>query len=61
MSELVTTSEAARILGGSKPIALTTMAYWRKHGRGPEHIKVGRSYRYPVEGLRRFLEQNTRG
>jgi hypothetical protein len=59
MPKLVTPSAAARILGGDKPISIRTLAFWRKQGTGPEHVKVGRSYRYTEEGLRRFLEQNT--
>lgn len=60
MSKLVTPYEASHILGGSKPIPESTLAFWRKNGTGPEYVRVGRSYRYPEEGLRRFLEQNTR-
>ncbi len=59
MPNLVTTSEAARILGGSKPLPVSTLAYWRQTGKGPEYIKVGRSYRYTEDGLRRYLEENT--
>lgn len=58
MSELVTSSEAARILGGSKPLSIRTLAYWRKLGTGPDYVKVGRSYRYPEDGLKRYLDQN---
>ncbi len=60
MANLVTASAAARILGGNKPISIRTLAYWRKTGTGPEYVKVGRSYRYSEDGLRRFLEENTR-
>lgn len=57
--QLITGKEAAKILGGSKPIPQSTLAYWRRIGYGPEYIKLGRTYRYPLEGLHRFLDQNT--
>lgn len=59
--ELVTTQEAARILGGNKPIPRSTLAVWRKTGIGPEFIQFGRTIRYPLEGIVRFLEQNRVG
>ncbi len=59
--DLVTATEARSILGGTKPIPHSTLAHWRKVGIGPEYMKVGRTLRYPVEGLLRFLEQQTIG
>lgn len=56
MDDLITSSEAARILGGSKPLSLSTLAYWRKHGEGPRHIRVGRAIRYSAAEVRRYLD-----
>ncbi len=58
MTNRVTSHEAGRILGGTKPISPRTLAYWRSIGFGPEYVRIGKSIRYPIEGLQRFLEQN---
>lgn len=51
---------AAIFLGGSnKPLALNTLALWRKKGVGPKYIKVGKSIRYPVSGLKEFVAAMT--
>lgn len=55
MPEMFTIPETARILGGSKPLAQRTLAAWRKAGTGPPFIRIGRSVRYPLDGLQRFL------
>jgi len=60
MPKLTTPIEAGRILGGSKPIPTTTLAYWRKNGTGPEYVRVGRQYRYPEDALHRFIDQHTK-
>lgn len=58
-SQLVTTEQAAEILGGIKP---NTLENWRCHGgiRGPRYIKCGRLVRYRVEYLEAWLEAQTR-
>jgi hypothetical protein len=58
MSKLYSPQEAGRIIGGDKPISIYTLARWRKLGQGPEYVRLGRQYRYPEDGLQRFLEQN---
>ncbi|PPC93911.1 MAG: hypothetical protein CTY33_05910 [Methylotenera sp.] len=47
---------AAIYLGGSnKPLALNTLALWRRKNIGPKYIKVGKSVRYPISGLKEFV------
>lgn len=47
---------AAIYLGGSiKPLSLATLELWRRKGVGPKYIKVGKSVRYPVSGLKDFV------
>lgn len=58
---MATPIEAARILGGTKPLAVRTLALWRKTGTGPRFIRVGRNIRYPLEGLKAYLEKRTEG
>ena len=58
MSRLITSAETGRILGGTKPISIRTLAYWRKHGVGPEYVRIGRAYRYDEDALYRYLEQH---
>lgn len=42
-SDLLTADEAGRYLGGeSRPIPLDTLSYWRKCGRGPSFLKLGK-------------------
>lgn len=56
----LTTQLAAIYLGGSnKPLALNTLALWRRRGTGPSFIRVGKSIRYPVSGLKHFMESMT--
>ena len=49
------TRESARILG-VKPV---TMAKWRREGRGPAYVRLGRRIVYKVSALYRHLEANT--
>lgn len=58
MSKLYTPSQAGRYLGGDKPVSHYTLARWRKQGTGPDYIKIGRTFRYPEDGLDRYLDQN---
>ncbi|CAN1507848.1 hypothetical protein MCEKH45_00707 [Methylophilaceae bacterium] len=50
---------AAIFLGGSKPLALSTLSNWRRAGIGPAYIRVGKSIRYPVSMLKEFLSAGT--
>ena len=51
---------AAVYLGGSnKPLALATLELWRRKGIGPKYIKVGKSVRYPITGLKEFVASMT--
>ncbi len=58
MSRLITPAEAGCILGGTKPISVRTLAYWRKLGVGPEYIRIGRAFRYREDALYSYLEQH---
>lgn len=49
---LVTTSEAARLLGLSKQ----QLNQWRSKGLGPEYIKLCRAVRYQRRDLLRWIE-----
>jgi hypothetical protein len=48
---------AASYLGGLSP---WTLEKWRRTGRGPLFLKVGRTVLYDVEDLDRFLEESKR-
>ena len=50
---------AANFLGSSKPLALSTLSNWRRNGIGPAFIRVGNSIRYPVSGLKEFVNAMT--
>lgn len=55
--DLLTPKQAAKFLGGyNKPIALSTLALWRKYREGPSFIRIGKSIRYPVTGLKYFMQ-----
>ncbi len=55
MTELLTTEEAARILG-VKPQSL---AVWRLHGENLPFVKVGRLVRYRRSDIEKWLEAQT--
>lgn len=55
----LTPKHAAIFLGGSKPLALSTLSNWRRDGIGPAFTRVGKSIRYPVSGLKEFLNLMT--
>jgi predicted DNA-binding transcriptional regulator AlpA len=55
---LVTTAEAARLLGLSKS-HLEKIRHFRADG--PPIVRFGRAVRYPVAGLRAWSEQHTKG
>jgi excisionase family DNA binding protein len=48
------TREAADYLG----VRSGTLEAWRIRGGGPLFIKMGRSIRYRLEDLQRFIEEN---
>ena len=56
IEQLVSTNEAARILG-LKP---NTLAKWRVSGGGPIFVSMGRAVRYRVADLAIFVERNAR-
>lgn len=58
MTKLITADEAGRLLGGNKPIPASTLAYWRRIGKGPECIKIGRTYRYSEAAILKFIMQS---
>lgn len=53
--KLLNTIEAASALN----IAPQTLTNWRKKGLGPDFIKNGNIYYYPVKKLREFIEYRT--
>jgi hypothetical protein len=54
--DLIPPKEAAIFLGGkSKPLALSTLTYWRLRGVGPKYIRIGGSIRYRVSSLKNFM------
>lgn len=56
-NDLIPPKEAAVILGGQiKPLALSTLAYWRGTGTGPSFIRVGNSVRYRYADLLAFTK-----
>ncbi|HEX7082024.1 MAG TPA: helix-turn-helix domain-containing protein [Gammaproteobacteria bacterium] len=42
-------------------VSMATLEKWRKTGRGPAHIRVGRLVRYRQSDLDRWLRQQTVG
>lgn len=53
MSAYVDTPGAARHLG----LAVATLNQWRSQGRGPRYSKAGRSVRYAVADLDRWMAE----
>jgi len=51
MRRLLSSDEAAKHLG----VGTGTLPLWRKQGRGPDYVMIGRCVRYEVEALDRFL------
>ena len=52
MSPVVSDDRAAEVIG----FAVQTLRNWRHQGRGPAYLKIGRSVRYQLEDLKRFME-----
>lgn len=36
-------------------VKLETLAYWRKHGKGPKPIRFGDAYLYPKKSVTEFI------
>ena len=36
-------------------VTLDTLAYWRKHGKGPKPIRFGSAYLYPKNAVMEFV------
>ena len=53
MVQAVDEKRAARFLG----VAVQTMRNWRHQRRGPAYVKMGRSVRYQVEDLVKYLKK----
>lgn len=52
----LTDVEVAAELG----VSVRTVRGWRMRGGGPKYRRIGRSVRYPVSELERWLEERTR-
>ena len=52
MTEVITEKEVSKLLS----ISLQSLRNWRCQRKGPPYIKIGRSVRYPIEDLRKYLE-----
>lgn len=35
-------------------ITIKTLQYWRKVGKGPHYLKIGKSVRYPLELIEKY-------
>ncbi len=40
-------------------VSLNTLRFWRSTGDGPPYVKLGRSVRYNVSALEKYLRRNT--
>jgi hypothetical protein len=40
-------------------VSLNTLRYWRSAGEGPPYVKIGRTVRYNVSALEKYLRRNT--
>jgi excisionase family DNA binding protein len=49
--ELITTFDAAKLLA----VARRTLARWRREGRGPAYVQVGRGIRYRRKDIESFV------
>lgn len=57
IDQLLTTAQAAELLGGLSP---KTLNKWRFTGDGPKYKKIGGAVRYSVADLQAFVEAGTR-
>ncbi len=53
MSKNLTEKELALILN----VSIRTLQDWRQRGCGPAYLKLGKSVRYPSEGVDVFVEK----
>jgi predicted DNA-binding transcriptional regulator AlpA len=56
-SLLVSEREAARLL----PVSPATLRAWRRVGRGPGAVRLGRAVRYAREALAAYITRCTEG
>ncbi len=54
MMELLTEGEVAEVLKCTK----SALRRWRREGRGPRYVRVGRLIRYRQPDLELFIEKN---
>jgi len=54
MEETLTDKIAAKKIG----VAVQTLRNWRHQRRGPAYLKLGRSVRYRLDDLNKFMENN---
>jgi len=54
MMELLTEGEVATVLQCTK----SALRRWRREGRGPRYVRVGRLIRYRQPDLELFIEKN---
>ena len=54
MEETLIDKIAAKKIG----VAVQTLRNWRHQRRGPAYLKLGRSVRYQLEDLKKFMENN---
>lgn len=52
MESLLNESGAARLLG----IAKITLRNWRRQGKAPRHVQIGRTIRYTPAALEEFVQ-----
>ncbi len=55
LSELITERQVSKRWNFS----LNTLRFWRSIGEGPPYVKIGRSVRYNVSALEKYLRRNT--
>lgn len=51
------TEQDFRALAGASPV---TVEAWRKRGKGPAYVRLGRNYFYPRAAVQKFLENSVR-
>ena len=54
MDQIITEREAAKLAGWS----CGALVKWRREGRGPRYIRVGRSIRYRLSDLLNWIEEH---
>ena len=55
LSELLTEKQVSERWN----LSLNTLRFWRSTGDGPPYVKLGRSVRYNVSALEKYLRRNT--